>query len=573
MKHSYQPIKYGSLQTEMEHSDHEFGFLDDDTEKETKYTQPIKRKMTYITYLTPIIVIILIISIFIAYSSIKSSSSIHPTTTSNIPTSIPQNDENNERSINSNQKPNFIVFFADDLAWNSMGTTTESLTYVTPTLTSLAQQGIFMANFYAQEVCTPSRASLLTGRYPLSVGMQYGMVAAIAEWGMSLDETTLAEVLRDENYATHLLGKWHLGYYSPEYLPTARGFDSFTGFLNGENFYWSKKSPDYDEYTDFLTSDKYCYGSYNGDDMTDYSTTFYTNKALNILDSHPNDKSLFLLMSYQAVHDPFVDVDNSIIGISEDLFPSDVLQSLSTEPGGFRRREYLKSLYQLDQSVKVITERLQENGMMDNTYVIFISDNGGCVFGGGKNGPYRGSKGALFEGGVKVNSFIYSPLLKLQTTDTKYTGLMHISDWFPTILNLADINYDPRSGYSLDGVSHVDAWNTIKDEDVVSPRSHMLYNMYIALTDFNFDIWKDGSFAIRDDRYKLMHTYDDKIYGATYSPSGSFPLDDNIDDLETRCAQQFVTGTFKVSLPLITRQIFTGSCYISLHDQNLFTKC
>eukprot|EP01035_Chromulina_nebulosa_P019812 gene19812-25756_t len=237
-----------------------------------------------------------------------------------------------------------------------------------------------MNNFYSQEVCTPSRASLLTGRYPLSIGMQYGMVLATAEWGMPLDEITLAEVLKEENYNTHMLGKWHLGHYTPDYLPTSRGFDDYIGFLNGENYYWSKRSPDFNEFIDFLESDQTCYTKYAQDDINEYSTTLYTNKALDIIDNHPNDKSLFLYLAYQAVHDPFIDYDDTYVnGIPDSYLPDDVLEQINTSGTGLKRKEYMKSLYLLDQSI----------------------DNGGCHGGGGKNGPLRGSKGSLFEGAVK----------------------------------------------------------------------------------------------------------------------------------------------------------------------------
>lgn len=102
--------------------------------------------------------------------------------------------------------PNFIMIVADDLGWNSLGYNDDDIAFATPILTNMARKGITLGNYYAQEVCSPSRGSLLTGRYPLSIGMQYGMVAANAEWGMSLDETTIAEVLKDNHYTTHMLG-------------------------------------------------------------------------------------------------------------------------------------------------------------------------------------------------------------------------------------------------------------------------------------------------------------------------------------------------------------------------------
>jgi arylsulfatase A-like enzyme len=100
---------------------------------------------------------------------------------------------------------------------------------VTPELTKLADKGIRMTNYYALEYCNPSRASLLTGRYPVNMGMQYGMVQYNIPWGLRLDETLLPEVLKDNGYATYMFGKWHLGHFNERYLPTARGFDTFTG--------------------------------------------------------------------------------------------------------------------------------------------------------------------------------------------------------------------------------------------------------------------------------------------------------------------------------------------------------
>lgn len=440
-------------------------------------------------------------------------------------------------STTQKRSPHIILIVADDLAWNSIGYSSDSMAFVTPSLTNLAQKGIVMDNFYAQEVCSPSRGSLLTGRYPLSIGMQYGMVAANAEWGMPLDETTIAEVLGNNGYTTHMLGKWHLGYFSPRFLPTARGFDSWTGYANGENYYWSKKNPDYPEHVDFITSNTSCYMPYDGDDIHDYSTYVYTNKAVDIINAHDaSASSLFLYVAYQAVHDPFVDYGKHSDGIPDSYIDADILSQIQNTVTGVTRQEYVKSLYLLDKGVGEIVNALETADILDNTYIIFMSDNGGCWYGGGRNGPLRGAKGALFEGGIKVDSFIYSPLLS--NGGTTYTGLMHISDWFPTIMALAQITYTPSSGYELDGVNQVDGWTGKK-----IPRSTMLYNMYTNISDYNFNIWTNGSFAVRDGRYKLMHTYDDKDYGNWYSIDDEIENDDDLDSGD-KCAQQFVKGKF-----------------------------
>ena len=472
-----------------------------------------------------------------------------------------------------NMKPNFIIILADDLSWNSIGYSSDDIAFATPYLTALAQKGIIMSNFYAQEVCTPSRASLLTGKYPLSLGMQYGMIAATAEWGMPLDEVTIAEVLKDNSYTTHMLGKWHLGYFSPLFLPTARGFDTWTGYSNGENYYWSKRSPDYPLHSDFLESNKTCYTPYSGSDKHDYSTTFYTNKAINIIQNHNTNLPLFMYLAYQAVHDPFVDHAKFENGIPDSYFDEEptILQSIYKTIVGKTRQEYVKSLYLLDKSVGKIMDKLTEKGIIDNTYIIFMSDNGGCWYGGGRNGPLRGSKGALFEGGIKVDSFIYSS--KLSNTGTVYSGLMHISDWFPTILALADIDYTPSSeNNKFDGVNQVDGWMGKS-----TPRTTMLYNLYLELTDYTFNIWTNGSFAIRDNKYKLMHTYDDPAYGGWYQTDTEI-LDDDVLDKDDRCAQQFLTGKFTYWLfDLIDDPYETTNLYSSdnqlhkLAKANLYT--
>jgi arylsulfatase A-like enzyme len=462
-------------------------------------------------------------------------------------------------------KPNFIIILADDLAWNSIGYSSTEMSFITPEMTDLAAEGIIMNNFYAQEVCSPSRGSLLTGRYPLSIGMQYGMVSANAEWGMPLDETTLTEVLQDSGYSTHMLGKWHLGYFSPKFLPTARGFDSWTGYANGENYYWSKKNTDYPENVDFITSDKSCYKAYEGDDMHNYSTTFYTTKAVNIIQEHDTSTSLFLYIAYQAVHDPFVDYGKHSEGMPDSYIDDTVLTKIHQNIVGTTRQEYVKSLYLLDKGVGEIVDALETSNMMDNTYIIFMSDNGGCWYGGGRNGPLRGAKGALFEGGIKVDSFIYSPLLS--NTGTTYSGLMHISDWFPSILALSQITYTPSSGYELDGVSQIDGW-----KGKSTPRTTMLYNMYTNISDYNFNIWTNGSFAVRDARFKLMHTYDDKNYGAWYTSDELLEDDDDLDT-DNRCAQQFLKGKFTYWLFDLQNDPYeTTNLYTSTNQMYVFAK-
>lgn len=205
-----------------------------------------------------------------------------------------------------------MFVLADDLSWNSLGANSD-IAFAAPYLTALAKEGMIVSNYYAQEVCTPSRAALLTGRYPLSIGMQWGVVQTDTAWGMPIEETTLAEVLRDSGYSTHMLGKWHLGHHSAHFLPTARGFDSFTGYLNGDNEYFSKRVPTSPTFKDLLSADSNCYFTYENEDMHNYSTHFYKDKAIEIIESHDQATPLFLYLAFQAVHSPFQDKDGKTV--------------------------------------------------------------------------------------------------------------------------------------------------------------------------------------------------------------------------------------------------------------------
>ena len=149
--------------------------------------------------------------------------------------------------------PNIIFYLSDDQGYNSLKEE------VTPYLKGLQTAGVTLGKYYAQEACAPTRMALLTGRYPLTIGIPENELAASKQEGLPLDETTFPEVLQRAGYTTYMFGKWNLGNASPRYLPTARGFDYFLGFLNGYQFYWSKLLPDQTTFRDLAYSDKVCH--------------------------------------------------------------------------------------------------------------------------------------------------------------------------------------------------------------------------------------------------------------------------------------------------------------------------
>jgi len=425
---------------------------------------------------------------------------------------------------------------ADDLGYNSFDKE------ITPWMHSMMKDGITLTNYYSMEVCTPSRAALLTGRYPLVLGWQYSQQVTNEDNGLSLSETLLPEVLRDNGYTTYIFGKWNLGNQSPRYLPTARGFDYFLGYLNGYNNYWSKRDPSNKEYVDFMVSTTSCYYQYDAEDLDTYSTMLYRDKAVEVIESHDySSSSLFLYLAFQAVHSPFSDSDSAYPkGIPEEYVDADAYAYITGTFSGVAQQEYYKSLSVLDASIKSIYKAMKSSGALDNSYIIFASDNGGCPTAGGRNYPLRGTKGSLFEGGTKVDAFVYSPLFADEVHGSEYNGLFHVTDWFPTILGMAGVEYTPEEGYELSGYDQSSSMASLKDND--SPRTSMLYNYYYNPADPNVatkNFWTSVPCAVRNGQYKLMHTYDASDFsGQWYDASSAEEDDDKNLELYQGCTQE-----------------------------------
>ena len=449
------------------------------------------------------------------------------------------------RMKSSEKLPNFIYILADDLGWNALGTNDSPVQddindFAATNLATLAGKGVYFSSYYSQETCTPARASLLTGRYPINIGIQYGSIEIGVPFGISTGETFLSEVLSANGYTTYGLGKWDLGHFTPYELPTARGFDYYSGYLNGEEYYWSKRDNNNDKFHDFLYMSEECYDKYDASDQHQYSTWFYRDKAIDILENHDfTSSSLFLYLSFQAVHDPFDDDRYYPNGIPVSYVGTTMYDKVKDSVDGHIRRQYTLSLYLLDEAIEKIVKALDKLGtdVADNTYIIFASDNGGCPSGGGRSGPLRGEKGTLFEGGTKVDSFIYSSgLISDDYQGTTYDDMFHVSDWFPTILGLADISFTAGDGYDLDGYDMSDAIF-----GGTSERELLLYNLYYNVENHNFTLDSTAPFAIRNSDYKLIHAYTGQT--GVYGTDNILSDDDNLGG-GTCCQTCGMTGTY-----------------------------
>jgi len=346
----------------------------------------------------------------------------------------------------------------------------------------LAYNGVRLENYYVQPLCTPTRSQLLSGRYDIHTGLQHGAIRACQPNSLPEEMPTLANMLHDAGYATHMVGKWHIGHYKEHLVPTRRGFDSFFGFFTNEEDYFSHEwcqnvesavESSTDGYSDIwnpitdsdekliesvfcgadLRSNETAAANYSGH----YSTHLFTQKAIDVIQIHSSKqdaKPFFLYLAYQAVHAP-LEVPETYA--KPYAFVKDT-----------QRGMYAGKTSCMDEGVLNVTTALENSGLWNNTILIFSTDNGASQLAGGNNWPLRAGKGSLFEGGIKGVGFVHSPLLP--RPGTLNSGLMHVSDWFPTILGLAGHN---TAGLNADGF---DIWKSISDGEP-SPRKEILHNI------------------------------------------------------------------------------------------------
>uniref|UniRef100_S4R5B9 Arylsulfatase family member I n=1 Tax=Petromyzon marinus TaxID=7757 RepID=S4R5B9_PETMA len=296
-------------------------------------------------------------------------------------------------------------------------------------------------------------------RYQIHTGLQHSIIRPRQPSCLPLHLPTLPERLRDAGYATHMVGKWHLGFCRPECLPTRRGFDSFLGSLAGSGDHFTHEACDGPAACglDLRTGERVA-RAHGGR----YSTEMYAARAVRLVEEHDAARGpLFLYVAFQAVHTPL-------------QVPSRYTERYRRIANQARRR-YAGMLSCLDEAVHNITEALHRRGLYNNSVLVYSSDNGGQPLSGGSNWPLRGRKGTYWEGGVRALGFVHSPLLRLKGRVSH--ALVHISDWFPTLLALAGVGADATtadpSSPALDG--H-DVWRALS-EGAPSPRTEILHNI------------------------------------------------------------------------------------------------
>ncbi len=341
----------------------------------------------------------------------------------------------NQQLSEKNERPNVIFILTDDqgsMDVNSYGAND----LVTPNMDYIIENGTRFTQFYASPVCSPSRASLLTGKTPQSAGLSRNAVPdSKVKKGLPGTEYTMAEMFKDAGYATAHIGKWHLG-DAPEMTPNAQGFDHSFGHMVGciDNyshfFYWNGPNRH-----DLFRNGKEVYydGQFFPDLMVNEASTFI----------EENKKNPFFM--YFAVNMPHYPYQGD----------AKWLDYYNDKGVSYPRNLYAAFISTLDDRIGALLNKLDELGIKDNTIIVFQSDNGHSTeqrahFGGGNSGPYRGAKSSLFEGGIRVPAAITWPNRIQKGAIRNQFGVN--SDWMPTLAELCGIKLDSQN---LDGKSLV----------------------------------------------------------------------------------------------------------------------
>ncbi len=359
----------------------------------------------------------------------------------------------------------------------------------TPHIDKLAAAGAKLDAFYVQPVCSPTRAGLMTGRYPMRHGLQVGVVRPWAQYGLPLEERTLPQALKEAGYTTAIIGKWHLGHFAPEYLPTRRGFDHQYGHYNGALDYFTHiRDGGFDWHKDDAVSRD-----------EGYTTHLIAKDAVKFVAENATKKPFFLYVPFNAVHAPH-------------QAPDEYTKQYPNLKG--ERLKYAGMLAAMDEAVGQIVDAVEKAGVRKNTLFVFSSDNGGPQPGVvTDNGKYRAGKGTLYEGGVRVAACVaWDDHIKAGSTITEP---MHVVDWYPTLLKLCGAKAEQK--LAVDGL---DIWPTLT-AGKPSPHDAILINTTPTSGAVRAGDWKlvvksgtddpDGGAAKKDDKesVELFNLKDD----------------------------------------------------------------
>jgi arylsulfatase A-like enzyme len=318
---------------------------------------------------------------------------------------------------------NVVILLADDLGWADVGFHDSEI--LTPNIDRFSREGTRLERFYSCPVCSPTRASLMTGRSPMRYGVMYTVIRPYFNYGVPLEEHFMPQTFQAAGYQTAITGKWHLGHSKAQYLPRARGFDHSYGHMNGA--------------IDYYTHERDGGLDWNRDGKSlreeGYSTDLIGAEAARLIKTRDHSKPLFLYVPFNAPHAP-LEAPKALLDKYANLRDKDP-----------NRRPYAAMVDSLDTAIGKVLSTIDEEGMRDNTLVLFFSDNGGPTDYGARNAPLRGGKATTFEGGTRVPAVVRWP--GHVKAGARSNQRMSAYDVFPTLAGAVGIT--PKNTLPLDG--------------------------------------------------------------------------------------------------------------------------
>lgn len=349
------------------------------------------------------------------------------------------------------KKPNIIIILADDLGWGDVGFHGSSIK--TPNIDQLAKDGVELTRYYTAPISSPTRAGLLTGRYPNRVGIREATIPPWSDFGLDTSEQLLPQMLAEAGYKNRaLIGKWHLGHATLQYHPMRRGFTHFYGHSNGAlDYFTHKREGEVDWQND-----------YNSSKDQGYSTNLLTDEAIKCIKQYAKDSAPFMIyLAYNAPHSPLqaTDEDLKLYGYDPSKPKFEIPKPSVNESdeggdlgrGNTRKQTYSAMVTCLDRGIGKVLQALKDMKIDENTLIIFHSDNGAAGNGAvASSGELRGFKFDEWEGGVR------SPTL-IKWTAAGLIGGRHIDqvmgyvDLFPTLKEIVGVTSAPKKPF--DGIS------------------------------------------------------------------------------------------------------------------------